>query len=109
MLTELNYLYVWGNNNLGSIDVSHNSKLLSLDVEDCGLSALDLSHNPDLNYLYCVGNLLTELDLSNNPLMATLYCYNNSNLATLYLLEGQTINYYRKDDHTQIVYVAPGV
>ncbi len=62
-----------GYNDLTSLDLSANTKLLRLDCEENDLTALDLSMLPDLKILYANGNLgLSELDLSANPALEDL-------------------------------------
>ena len=86
-----------GNNNLYSIDVSHNTSLtllfcysnhlsyidLSQNIllqsfccNDNPISSLDLSHNP-LQNLQCINNNLSSLDVSLNTSLSVLYCGNN--------------------------------
>ena len=79
------------NNNLGTIDVSKNVSLTKLYVLNCRLSALDVKANTELVNLNCSNNMLTELDLSNNVKLERLYCQNN-NLKTLDLRKNGAIN-----------------
>ena len=65
-LPELTDLYLWGNHDLKSIDVSKNPKLEFLSVSHCKLTSLDVSHNRKLVKLYVDDNQLTALDLSYN-------------------------------------------
>lgn len=54
--------------NLTSLDISKNTKLRDLYVNDCNLSALDVSNNPELYALFTHGNPnLTKLDVSKSP------------------------------------------
>ncbi len=62
---------------IGGIDTSDIPGLVSLVVEDCGLTELDVSKNPDLAYLYCTDNELEFLDVSNNPSLWWFYCGGN--------------------------------
>ena len=83
---------------LKSLDVTHNTKLVSLQCGYNKLSSLDVSNNVLLTELTCSGNsirslnidnctkirylsiesnLLTSLNIKNNPLLATLYASNN--------------------------------
>ena len=64
-------------NNIGSIDVSNNKKLLRLYVEECQLTHLDASNLPKLIRLYCSKNGMTTLDLSNNTALYLVYAQNN--------------------------------
>ena len=65
-LPELTDLYLWGNHDLKSIDVSKNTKLEFLSVSHCKLTSLNVSNNRKLVKLYVDDNQLTALDLSSN-------------------------------------------
>lgn len=57
----------------------------ALDFLECyenQLTTLDVSHNTALSYLDCSGNQLTSLNVSNNPNLARIFCTEN-NLTTL--------------------------
>lgn len=62
---------------IGGIDTSRVPGLVSLVVEDCGLTELDVSSNLDLAYLYCTNNELEFLDVSNNLDLWWFYCGGN--------------------------------
>ena len=64
-------------NNIGSIDVSNNKKLLRLYVEECQLTHLDAGNLPKLIRLYCSGNGMRTLDLSNNTALYLVYAQSN--------------------------------
>ncbi len=66
-----------GNNNLSSLDVSHNAALQSLSCGGNNLSSLDVSHNEALQVLGCNGNNLSSLDVSHNAALQELFCYGN--------------------------------
>jgi len=53
------------NNSLTSLDLSHNTNLLSLECQNNSISSLDLSHNTSLVYLYCYNNSLSSLNVAN--------------------------------------------
>ena len=76
-LPELTDLYLWGNHDLKSIDVSKNTKLEFLSVSHCKLTSLDVSNNRKLVKLYVDDNQLTALDVRSNYMLKTLYCYEN--------------------------------
>ena len=92
-LPELTDLYLWGNHDLKSIDVSKNPKLEFLSASHCKLTALDVSHNRKLVKLYVDDNQLTALDVRSNYMLKKLGCYENqitaldlsSNVALEYL------------------------
>lgn len=71
------------NNQLTSLDVSHNPALKSLDCFVNHLTNLDVSHNSALEYLGCGQNNLTDgLNISNNQALDYLDCM-YSNLTSL--------------------------
>ena len=76
-LPELTDLYLWGNHDLKSIDVSKNTKLEFLSVSHCKLTSLDVSNNRKLVELYVYNNQLTALDVSSNYMLKKLGCYEN--------------------------------
>ncbi len=78
-------------NNLTSLDVSANIHLRNLRCSINPIQTLDVTNNPDLEYLYCENNSLDLLDVSQNPNLIELYCTSNS-IPTLNLIP-----------HTQLV------
>jgi Leucine-rich repeat (LRR) protein len=64
-------------NQLTSLDVSNNAKLVELYCYDNQLTSLDVSNNVKLITLYCYDNQLTSLDVSNNVKLIDLHCYDN--------------------------------
>ena len=92
-LPELTDLYLWGNHDLRSIDVSKNTKLEFLSVSHCKLTSLNVSNNRKLVKLYVDDNQLTALDVRSNYMLKKLGCYENqitaldlsSNVALEYL------------------------
>ena len=93
-LPELTDLYLWGNHDLKSIDVSKNTKLEFLSVSHCKLTSLNVSNNRKLVKLYVDDNQLTALDVRSNYMLKKLGCYENqltaldlsSNVALEYLV-----------------------
>ncbi|UXX79939.1 Ig-like domain-containing protein [Reichenbachiella carrageenanivorans] len=79
--TNLTYL-IAPFNQLTSIDVSQNTALLSLNVQDNMLTSLDISQNTALTGLNCGRNNLSSLDVSQNVLLDFLLCHEN-NLSAL--------------------------
>lgn len=69
----LKRLDIWGNVNLGNVDIS---KLKGLEYYNCaqnGVTRLDMSNNPQLQLLICGYNEnLTYLNVKNNPRLADL-------------------------------------
>ena len=92
-LPELTDLYLWGNHDLRSIDVSKNTKLEFLSASHCKLTSLNVSNNRKLVKLYVDDNQLTALDVRSNYMLKKLGCYENqitaldlsSNVALEYL------------------------
>ena len=78
--------------NLTSLDISGCSSLAYLNCENNNLKNLNTSSNSLLINLNCPGNKITELDVSCNSNLNYLNCSNNPNLATLWLMTGQTID-----------------
>ena len=74
--TELEVLII-ENVHLGTIDLSKNTKLRILILINCGLTALDLSKNTALEYLDCSYNYLRILDLSVNISLKYVYMHHN--------------------------------
>lgn len=59
------------------LDVSKNTKLVSLNCVNTQLTGLDVSKNTELKFLDCVLNSLTDLDVSENIILRELYCNSN--------------------------------
>lgn len=78
-------------NNLMVLDVSSNANLRNLRCSINPIQNLNLGNNPNLQYLYCENNNLSSLDVSQNPALIELYCTSNSiqtlNLTTQTLLK----------------------
>lgn len=60
------------------VDVTQNTELINLRVDNNRLTELDITNNPLLQTLSLGGNNIDELDASNNPLINFLSCYNNN-------------------------------
>ena len=76
-LPELTDLYLWGNHDLKSIDVSKNTKLEFLSACHGKLTSLNVSNNRKLVELYVYNNQLTALDVRSNYMLKKLGCYEN--------------------------------
>ncbi len=61
-------------NNLTSLDLSKNTKIIYLCCTENGITNLNLSNNIDILFLYCSDNKLKQLDLSNNTKIRNLSC-----------------------------------
>jgi len=81
--STLQILYL-DNNQLTTLDVSRNTELTSLSVRSNRLSSLDLSNNAKLDTLFCQDNRITTLDLRGNPALDWLECSGN-NMTSLIL------------------------
>ena len=65
------------NNQLTSLDVSKNTKLVKLICSKNALTSLNTSHNPLLKKLDIYNNKLTSIDVSQNTELETLYIGRN--------------------------------
>ena len=65
------------NNQLTSLDVSKNAKLVKLICSKNGLTSLNTSHNPLLKKLDIYNNKITSIDVSQNTELETLYIGRN--------------------------------
>ena len=97
-LPELTDLYLWGNHDLRSIDVSKNTKLEFLSVSHCKLTSLNVSNNRKLVKLYVDDNQLTALDVRSNYMLKKLGCYENQ-LTALDLSSNVALEYLGVNDN----------
>lgn len=89
--TELGIL--WMNDvPLTQLNLQANNKLTSLQLSGLQLTNIDFSHNPLLHALDISGSSIGMLDFSNNPLLTTLYCSSN-NLVYLNLKNENNSNF----------------
>ena len=93
---NLEHIYVSGNRDLNSLDLTNNKKLVSLKCSNCNLPSLNISQNTLLEELEidsnkitslsvshlshlkryrCSSNKLNSIDVSNNPELVEFYCY----------------------------------
>ena len=77
--------------------------LYRLRCESNQLTSLDVSECADLHELHCEHNQLISLDVSRCTNLIELFCWDNPNLVTVYLKNGQSA-FVGKDNFTQIVY-----
>ncbi|HDZ3728574.1 TPA: DUF3859 domain-containing protein [Vibrio harveyi] len=63
------------NNNIRSVDTTHNPKLKRLILANNQLRDIDLSHNPELETLTISENNLTQLNINKNSKLKSLYAY----------------------------------
>ena len=97
-LPELTDLYLWGNHDLKSIDVSKNTKLEFLSAAHCKLTSLNVSNNRKLVKLYVDDNQLTALDVRSNYMLKKLGCYENQ-LTALDLSSNVSLEYLGVNDN----------
>ena len=97
-LPELTDLYLWGNHDLKSIDVSKNTKLEFLSVSHCKLTSLNVSNNRKLVKLYVDDNQLTALDVRSNYMLKKLGCYENQ-ITALDLSNNVALEYLGVNDN----------
>ena len=74
--TEL-VILIMDNGKLSSIDLSHNTKLTMLSLKNHQLKSIDLSKNTELGEFYLERNQLTSLDLTGLNRLAYISCFNN--------------------------------
>ncbi len=89
LLTKLT-CYICG---LAALNLGANAELLEVNCSDNKLTVLDVSKNVLLQKLFCQKNDIKTLDLRKNTALNTLNCQANSNLTTLYLEKGQSIEF----------------
>ena len=65
-LTRLNYLSL-SNNNISSIDLSHNNRLTELYIYNNNLNSIDLTNNTSLETLDISNNNIINLNLIHTP------------------------------------------
>lgn len=70
-------ILVCNGNQLPSLDVSQNVKLVGIDCSFNEITTLDLSKNINLSWLGCSSNKLSNVDLSNNAELTQLICFSN--------------------------------
>lgn len=66
-----------GSNLITSIDVSNNTALFVLDVENTQITSIDISNNTALTDLNLFNNQLTSVDVTNNTALKKLYLHRN--------------------------------
>lgn len=79
-------------NQLTSLDVSKNPKLVRLYCRNNQLSSLDVSGCTELETLHCNNNRLTSLDVSECTVLGNLEC-NNNRLSSLDVSKNWRLNY----------------
>lgn len=74
--TKLQYLMIDHQPKLSSLDVTHNTELLYLQINGDNISELDLTNNKKLQYLNAASCAFSVLDLTNNKDLESVYCNN---------------------------------
>lgn len=73
---NIRYLFCYSNE-LTSLDVSHNTKLITLYCQYNQLTTIDVTQNNLLKYFYCGHNRFSNLDISQNIQLESFACWNN--------------------------------
>ncbi len=89
---SLEKLYCYSNG-FENIDVSSNTALTHLDAYANFIGNIDLSNNTSLQYLQVQEGQMTSLDVSNNPVLVELQCWNNWQLSSLNVKNGNNTNF----------------
>ena len=79
-------------NKLTVLDLSKNTGLAALECSGNSLTVLDVSKNTELLYLYCIGNRISSLDVSKNTELQSLSCADN-NLSSLDVSKNTELTY----------------
>ncbi|MFD2823553.1 T9SS type A sorting domain-containing protein [Lacinutrix iliipiscaria] len=66
------------NNNLSSLNIENNEALIKIYISNNAITTLDLSHNLQLEFISCNLNNLSALDVSLNTLLKDIRCYSNN-------------------------------
>lgn len=93
--SELSYLSI-GHCQLGTLNVTHNEKLISLSCDYNPLTALDLHNNSLLQSLNCNHTKISELSLSNLTQLTNLNC-GDTNMTQLDLSSCKVLSYVYAD------------
>ncbi len=88
-------------NQLSTLNVSHNTALTVLDLWNNQLTSIDVSNNTALTDLSCVSNQLTSLDVSNNTALTFLACGFNQ-LTSLDVSNNTALEFIRLSDMPSI-------
>ena len=81
------------NNDLTSLDLSHNINLENLSCFENALTDLDITNNIALDWVTCFDNEITTLDVSNNTVLTRLECeFNDLNRLRLTNGNGANLN-----------------
>ena len=90
-LPNLERLSVDRGASMGTIDLSHNTKLQRLGADYRGLTSIDVSNNPELYELSCGLNGISELNISKNNKLVNLWvaynCISDIDLSASPMLE----------------------
>ncbi len=89
-------------NQLTTLDVSHNTALTELNFSDNQLTTLDLRNNTYLTTLICESNNLTTLDVSHNTAVTTLVCCDNK-LKTVNVIQNTVLDFLYCDKNVEVI------
>ncbi|WP_338734116.1 leucine-rich repeat domain-containing protein [Mangrovimonas cancribranchiae] len=87
--SNLKYLFCFGNN-ISNVNLSQNTELKKLDLQENSLLSLNVSNNTKLRELYVNSNILSSLDVTNNPSLKILECSLN-NLSNLNVTQNHNL------------------
>ena len=90
--TNLKWLSCNGNE-ISSLDLSSNKKLIALYCNGNSLTSLDVSKNTKLEELICAYNSIKKLDVSKNPNLELLSIYNTS-ISSIDLTNNSNLVYF---------------
>ena len=99
--TALTYLSIQ-NGSMTEIDVSRNAALKSIQIDHTPIMALDLSENAALEELTCSNGELYELDLSGNPNLTSVDVDNN-HLLKVDLSHNQQVESFKGENQTLLI------
>lgn len=77
-LTNLKVLVLRNNSNLSGLDITTNTALEALNVDNISLSGLDVTNNVNLSELFARNCGLTSIDLSANTNLEYIFLYDNA-------------------------------
>ena len=78
-------------NQLASLNITQNTKLIQLFCNNNQLSSIDVSKNLDLNIFWCFNNRFSSLDVTKNISLISLVC-NDNNLSNLIVTNNVKLN-----------------
>ena len=105
---SLQYLYLGNNNFSGTVDVSNNTGLFVLSIDNeygTPLTSLDVSNNTALFNLYIANNNIASIDLSANTMLNSLAMQMNPSLASIDLTNNINISSVSLNNNASLSFV----